>query len=319
MPLFDLPLAQLRAYRAASEPPQDLAAFWRRTLEESRAESFPPRATPVDTVARLVRTSDVEFAGFGGHPIRAWLHEPADAIPGVAVARYQGYGSGRGLPHEFPLEVHAGYTTLVMDNRGQGGVHAVGDTADPVGSAPSAPGFLTRGIGDPDDHYYRRLLTDAVLAVDALIALTGAERIGVRGASQGGALALAAASLHPSVSATTIDVPFLSDLPRAIDLASTGPYDELPRFLAAQRGARAQALRTLSYTDVANLAPFATAPALFSVALLDTVCPPSTVFAAFHRHGATDKDIVIYPDNGHEGGGAEHDDRSLRWLRDRLA
>lgn len=319
MPLFDLPLTQLRAYRGASEPPDDLSAFWRRTLADARAMSSPPASSAVDTVARHVRTSDVVFSGFGGHPIRAWLHKPADAVPDVAVLRFQGYGSGRGLPHELPLEVHAGYTTLVMDNRGQGGVHAVGATADPVGSAPSAPGFLTRGIADPHEHYYRRLLTDAVLAVDAAMSLTGVTRVGARGASQGGALALAAASLHESVAAATIDVPFLSDLPRALDLASTSPYDELPRFFASQRGLRAQALRTLAYIDVANLAPFAMSPALFSVGLLDTVCPPSTVFAAFHRLGSADKDIVVYPDNGHEGGGAEHDDLSLRWLRDKLA
>lgn len=318
MPLFDLPLAQLYAYRAMATPPDDLAAFWQRTLAESRAAASDPRATDVDTVVRGVRTRDVEFAGFGGHPIRAWLHEPTDAAPNTVVIRYHGYGSGRGLPHEQPLEVQAGFVTLVMDNRGQGGVHLVGDTPDPVGSAPSAPGFLTRGITSPDDHYYRRLLADAVLAVDAAIALTGAAKVGVRGASQGGALALAAASLHPSITAATVDVPFLADLPRALALASTSPYDELPRFLAAQRGLREQVLRTLSYTDVANLAPFATCPAYFSVGLLDAVCPPSTVFAAYHRHGG-EKDIAIYPDNGHEGGGALHDELSLRWLRERLA
>lgn len=319
MPLFDLPLAQLYAYRAVSEPPADLAEFWRRTLDESRALATPPRATAVDTVVRGVRTRDVEFSGFGGHPIRAWLHTPREGDTSAVVVRYQGYGSGRGLAHEIPLEVHAGYTTLVMDNRGQGGVHAVGDTPDPVGSGPSAPGFLTRGLASPEDHYYRRLLADAVLAVDAALALTGATRAAVRGGSQGGALALAAAALHPAVAAATVDVPFLTDLPRALDLASTSPYDELPRFFASQRTLREQALRTLSYSDVANLAPMATCPALFSVALLDAVCPPSTVFAAFHRHGGTDKDIVIYPDNGHEGGGAVQDERGIRWLRERLA
>src|SRR5690625_5610593 len=47
---------------------------------------------------------------------------------------------------------------------------------------------------------------------------------------------------------------------------------------------------------------------MFSVALRDVICPPSTVFAAYNHYGsATDADpareMVVYPYNNHEGGG----------------
>ena len=51
----------------------------------------------------------------------------------------------------------------------------------------------------------------------------------------------------------------------------------------------------------------ADAPALFSVALRDAICPPSTVFAAYHHYGAEDKDIrVWHVAEGPQGFTAEH-------------
>ena len=61
----------------------------------------------------------------------------------------------------------------------------------------------------------------------------------------------------------------------------------------------------------------ATAPALFSVALMDETCPPSTVFAAYNAYGGAEGDRV-YPFNDHEGGEAFHEVVKLGWLRARL-
>jgi cephalosporin-C deacetylase len=70
----------------------------------------------------------------------------------------------------------------------------------------------------------------------------------------------------------------------------------------------------LSYFDGVNFAKRATAPALFSTALMDATCPPSTVFGAFHAYGG-DADITVWPYNGHEGGGVEDDLEALAMLR----
>jgi cephalosporin-C deacetylase len=56
------------------------------------------------------------------------------------------------------------------------------------------------------------------------------------------------------------------------------------------------------------------AAALFSVALADTITPPSTVFAAYN-HYAGPKDIAVYPYSGHEGGGTQHFLAQLAFLR----
>jgi len=74
---------------------------------------------------------------------------------------------------------------------------------------------------------------------------------------------------------------------------------------------------TLSFFDGVSFARRASAPALFGVAHMDTVSPPSTVYAAANqwRGGA---EIIDYPWNGHEGGEARHWIAQLRWLRDRV-
>ncbi len=208
--------------------------------------------------------------------------------PLPAVVEYNGYGGGRGLPFERLGWASAGFAYLFMDTRGQGSMWGSGGgTPDPHGTGPSSSGFMTRGIEDPADYYYRRVFTDAVRAVDAVrtLAQVDASRVAVVGASQGGGIALAAAALCDDLVAVLPDVPFLCDFPRAVGFTDRDPYQEIVRYLSVHRGADERVHRTLSYFDGATMATRATAPALFSVALMDPICPPSTVFAAFNRYG----------------------------------
>jgi cephalosporin-C deacetylase len=322
MAWYDLPLDELRRYAPPDEGPDDFDDFWAATLEEARAYELAPTFEPVDTGLRLIDSWDVSFAGFGGTRVRAWLHLPAerpDRLP--AVVQYQGYGGGRGLPHEHVLFAMAGFAHLMMDTRGQGSAWSVGDTPDPDGAGqPAHPGFMTRGILDPATYYYRRVFVDAVRALETARAhpAVDRERIGVTGGSQGGGITLAVAALAPElVTAAAPDVPFLCDFPRATTLIDSDPYGEIVRYLKTHRDHVERAATTLEYFDGMHLARRATAPALFSVALMDRICPPSTVYAAYNRYGGP-KEMVEYPFNDHEGGAAFHDRTKLRWMAEEL-
>ncbi|MDQ1665764.1 MAG: cephalosporin-C deacetylase [Actinomycetota bacterium] len=324
---FDLPIAELRAYRPELAVPSDLQQFWQATLSE--AESYPLDATftAYDSPLRTVEVFDVRFSGYAGQRVSAWLLLPRDrSTPLPCIVQYVGYGGGRGLPHEWLTWSALGYAHLVMDTRGQGSDHHAGDTPDHdrLGAPPHVPGFLTRGLPDPARYYYRRLFTDAVRAVEAVTAhpeVDGA-RIVTAGSSQGGALSLAVSILRgwlleDPVAAVLADVPFLCHFRRAAELAADDPYTELVRWLSTHRDAAEQAFAALAYFDIAVLAPQAVSPSLWSVGIRDAVCPPSTVFAAHNRYGGP-ADLRVWEWNEHEGGEAFQVLEQTRWLDQHL-
>ncbi|MGL3149719.1 acetylxylan esterase [Microbacterium sp. A82] len=320
MAYFDMALPALQEYLPELDEPADLDASWTATLADARRHPTIVSIEQIDTGLAMIDTWDVTFAGYAGDPIRAWYSRPAGVTGTLpAVVEYLGYGRGRGLAHERITWAAAGYAHLLMDSRGQGGQYGSGGaTADPHGAAPAAPGFLTRGILDTETHYYRRLITDAVRAVDAVRALPGIDgsRVTLVGNSQGGGLALAAAGLSDSLAGLIASVPFLCHPARALEITEQHPWGEVLQFLSVQRGAEAEVMRTLSYVDAASLGRRSDAPALFAVGLRDSICPPSTVFAAFNHYGSLsgnepEKQIEVYPHNHHEGGDAHFVRRSL--------
>jgi cephalosporin-C deacetylase len=318
---YDLPVEEMRVYTPELAVPADLDAFWSTTLDEARGHPLDATFVPVDNGLAVIDSFDVTFAGFGGSPVRGWLHLPTGGRGRrPVVVEYLGYGGGRGLPHERVMWAAAGYAHLVMDTRGQGSSWSVGDTPDPDASgAPFHPGFMTQGILDPATYYFRRVFTDAVRAIEAARAHDAVDptRVAVLGGSQGGGISIAVAGLVPDVAAAAPDVPFLCDFPRSTTLVDSNPYAEVARYLKAHRDHADQVYRTLAYFDAAVLGRRASAPALFSVGLMDLITPPSTVFAAFNHYGGP-KEIREYPFNDHEGGQGFHDVVKMRWLAERL-
>jgi cephalosporin-C deacetylase len=322
---FDMPLPDLETYVPEIDEPGDFDEFWSATLAEARTFDEAPRVERIDVGLTEVVVDDVTFPGFGGHPVKAWLSRPAHADGDLpVVVEYEGYGGGRGLPHEKIHWAAAGYAHLRMDTRGQGsGWGAGGDTPDPVGSGPATPGFMTRGVLDPHDHYYRRVFTDGARAVDAVRAVPGLDprRVALSGGSQGGGITIAVAGLVPDVVAAMPDVPFLSHYRRAVSITDSQPYGEITRFLSVYRdpAVEEQVWRTFSYLDAVSFARRARSAGLFSVALMDATCPPSTVYAAFNSWAPDQaepvvKDMDVYPYNNHEGGGDYRFPRKLAWL-----
>jgi cephalosporin-C deacetylase len=325
--LFDLPLSELREYKPDRDEPADFDAFWAATLADARSHPLAATFEPVDAGFATVDVWDVTFAGFGGQPIKGWFLAPHDVAASPfarngrlsCVVEYIGYGGGRGRPLDWLAFASAGHAHFVMDIRGQGSTWRAGDTPDPDADATGGqfPGYLTRGITAPETYYYRRLMTDAVRAVEAARAnpLVDPTRVAVNGGSQGGGLALAAAGLVPDLLMALPDVPFMCHWRRATTITDDDPYHEIVRYCKVHRDRVADVVRTLPYFDGVNFAYRAKAPALFSVALMDTVCPPSTVFAAYN-HYAGPKQIEVYPFNGHEQGETIQMELKFRHLAD---
>jgi cephalosporin-C deacetylase len=316
--LFDMPLEELRSYCPARTEPADFDDFWRQTLQESWAFDLGAAFVPVDYGLRTVDAFDVTFHGYGGQPIKGWLLLPRQRVePLPCVVEFIGYGGGRGFPLDWLLWSSVGYAHLVMDTRGQGSAWRQGDTpdAEPQGSSPHYPGFMTRGILDPETYYYRRVFTDGVRAVEAAQnhpAIDG-NRIAVSGGSQGGGIAIAVSGLSPSVKVTLPDVPFLCHYRRATEIVDSMPYGEISKYCLTHRDKVDVVFDTLSYFDGLNFSARCDAHAFYSVALMDLTCPPSTVFAAFNHHVGP-KDIRVWRYNNHEGGATYQDVEKVKYL-----
>jgi cephalosporin-C deacetylase len=306
MAFYDMSLEEMLTYAPARQEPPDFDAFWQESIAQTRRHPLDARFEPVDYGLHAQETYDVTFAGYDGQPVKGWLLLPRQRpAPVPCVVEYIGYGGGRGFPTDWLLWSSVGFAHLVMDTRGQGSTWRPGDTPDlpSEGSSPHYPGFMTLGVLDPKTYYYRRVFLDAVRAIEAARAhpAVDAARIAVAGGSQGGGLALAIAGLEPAVSVTMPDVPFLCHYRRATEITDKYPYREIANFCQTHRDKVDTVFNTLAYFDGVNLAVRARAYALFSVGLMDDICPPSTVFAAYN-HYAGPKQIKIYRYNYHEGG-----------------
>jgi len=192
---------------------------------------------------------------------------------------------------------------------------------------------MTRGVLSPETSYYTRLFVDGARAVEAaaLAPWANPQALILTGVSQGGGLTLAAGALAipgnfdgPSVAqgwerpaytlkAAMPEVPFLCDIPRAIGLVDTDPYNEIVRFLKTHRDKISAVMRTFSYLDGVNMAGKCSLPSLFSVALMDTICPPSTVYGAYNNWAGSKK-IEVCPYNNHEGGQQYHQMKQVTFV-----
>jgi len=320
MTIFDFPLDQLRTYLPAREEPADFDSFWKSTLDEARALPLNETFEKVDYGLVAQDTFDVTFSGFGGQPVKGWLILPSQRSGKLpCVVEYIGYGGGRSFALDWLLWASAGYAHFVMDTRGQGSTWSAGDTPDLYADGGNAhyPGSMTKGILDPKHYYYRRVFTDAIRAMDAARSHSDvdASQIAVTGGSQGGGITIAAAGLVPDVVAAMPDVPFLCHYRRATEIEDTYPYKEIAEFCHVHRDKVDTVFNTLSYFDGVNFAARAKAKTLFSVALMDKICPPSTVYAAYN-HWAGEKEIKVYPYNGHEGGQSYQNVEKVKFLKE---
>ena len=312
------PLKELEKFAPGPNSKPDFEKFWKETLNQYLETNLIAQLVEVDSPITAFETYDVTVPGYNNDPIKGWFIKPKDAQNDLpCIVMYDGYGGGRGLLNEWLFWPSAGYAILVMDTRGQGASGwRVGDTPD--GNYPRAsqtPGFMTAGILNRDDYYYRRVFTDAVAFVRAASKLPGVNpsRLITAGGSQGGGIALAATSLSNQVFATMPDVPFLCHFEHAVNITDSFPYQEIVQYCKTHRLEIEKVFETLSYFDCMNLVTMAKAPALISVGLHDPICPPETIFAMINNYsGPTTVKTWAY--NTHEGGSVQHQLLQAEWL-----
>jgi cephalosporin-C deacetylase len=309
MPIIDMPLEQLRAYRPEPELPADFEAFWRNTLVEAAAAPLEPS---LERVAYPVADLDVyraSYTGWHGARISAWFLARRGARSQPTLVFYHGYSGNKGQIYDYLAWALQGYTVLSVDVRGQSG-----DSTDPeVYPGGHVTGWMTQGILSPASYYYRGVYVDCVRALDFAASRpeVDPERLAVLGVSQGGGLTLAVAALDSRPRLAMPEVPYLCHYRRAVQVSDRLPYQEIATYLHRYPDREATVFDTLRYFDNLSLADRITCPVLMTVGLQDLVCPPSTIFAVYHRIKG-EKELRIYPYGAHESYPTHHEHK-LAW------
>jgi len=305
MPLtFDLPLSELRNYKGVNPRPADFDAYWASALAEMQAldpqvELRPSAVLP----ARGAECLDLYFTGVGGARVHAKYLRPRGAGRHPAVLQFHGYSCSAGDWLDKLSYVSEGFCVAALDCRGQGGL------SEDVGGVQGTTlrGHIIRGLDDPDPAklLYRQIFLDTAQLARIVMGFpeVDAARVGATGASQGGALTLACAALEPRVRLAAPVYPFLCDYQRVWEMdQARAAYEELSQYFRSfdPRHEREREVFTrLGYIDIQHLAPRIRADVLMFTGLMDTVCPPSTQFAAYNKLTCA-RQMVLYPDFAHE-------------------
>ncbi len=304
MPTIDKPLNELKEYQGINPCPNDFDVYWENALKEMRSVDPQIELIPGNFKCSFAECFDLYFTGVRGARIHAKYLRPKN-ITGEhpAVLMFHGYSGQSGDWNDKLNYAAAGFCVAAMDCRGQGGL------SEDVGGVRgnTLHGHIIRGLDDkPENMLFRHIFLDTAQLASIVMNMPEVDenRVGATGGSQGGGLTLACASLEPRIKRAAPVYPFLSDYKRVweMDLAKDA-YNELRdyfrRFDPLHKN-ESEVFTRLGYIDIKNLVARIHGEVLFTTGLMDTICPPSTQFAAYNRIQAK-KRMIIYPDFGHEG------------------
>ncbi len=316
MPSIDMPLEQLLSYEGRNPRPADFDRFWDESVREMHAIDPQIELRPATFQVDCADCFDLFWTGMGGARVHAKYLRPKNDTSSTrtgeqkthpAVLQFHGYGGSSGDWNDKLGYVAAGFSVAALDVRGQ-----AGESEDAVATlGPTSSGQIIRGLDDalasrPEKLFFRNAFLDCAQMARIVMNFpeVDASRVGAVGGSQGGGLTLACAALEPSIKKIAPTFPFLCDYQRVweMDLA-VAAYAELKtyfRHFDPRHQRESEIWTALGYIDNQHLARRIQAKTLMCVGLSDTVCPPSTQFAAYNKI-AGEKNLLVYPDYGHEG------------------
>ena len=301
--LFDMPLEQLKEYQGINPRPDDFEDFWDRSLEEMQNLDPQVELVPSTFQTPFAECSDLYFTGVGGARVHAKFLRPREATqPHPAVLQFHGYSGNCGEWCDKLGYAAQGYSVAALDCRGQGGRSE--DNSSVVGN--TMRGHIIRGLdGPPETMLFRQIFLDTAQLARTVMDMDDVDetRVGATGGSQGGALTLACASLEPRIARVAPIYPFLCDYRRVWEMdQAKDAYWELQQYFRQfdpLHEREDEIFTQLGYIDIQHLTRRIGGEVLMGVGLMDTVCPPSTQFAAYNKI-QTEKSLAIYPDYGHE-------------------
>jgi cephalosporin-C deacetylase len=304
MPMIDMPLEELKGYQGINPCPKDFDEYWDNAIAEMKAVDPCVELIPSEFQVPFADCFDLYFTGVRGARIYAQYLRPKNVTkPHPALLHFHGYTANSGDWNEKLNYVAMGFSVAAMDCRGQGGKSQ--DVGGVIGT--TLKGHIIRGLDDkPENLLFRHVILDTVELAGIIMSMPEVDenRVGAMGGSQGGGLTLACGSLEPRIKRLAPAFPFLSDYKRVWDMdLDKDAYEELCTYFRRfdpQHKRETEVFTRLGYIDIQNLAKRIKGKVLMATGLMDNICPPSTQFATYNKIKSP-KELVIFPDFGHEG------------------
>ncbi|MCL1937099.1 MAG: acetylxylan esterase [Candidatus Azobacteroides sp.] len=273
--------------------PEDFKAFWDHNLAELKKVTPNYRLTLVPEYSqRDYAIYLVEMKSLENETIRGYYGQPKKEGKQPVVVEYMGYGSS---PYP-PAQTYDGFAHFVLSIRGQG----LNQPSNRFGT------WITYGLDSKEHYYYRGAFCDVVRAIDFVCSRPeiDADKIVVRGGSQGGALSFVAAALDKRVKAAAPNIPFLSDYRDYFKIVSW-PKSDFEMYVQQQTRPPSEEWERiyglLAYFDIKNLAQWIECPLIMGIGVQDEVCPPRINFAAYNQVKSS-KRWIAFPEYGHSVG-----------------
>lgn len=303
MPIFEMSLAELKNYQGRNPRPVDFDDYWERALAEMHEVDPRVELVPAEFQVPGVECFDLFFTGVRGARIHAkYLRPIGRQEPHPAILQFHGYTCNAGDWNDKLRYTAVNYSVAALDCRGQGGLSE--DTGGVKGNTHH--GHFIRGLGDsPDNLLMRNIFLDTAQLAGIVMSFpeVDPERVGATGASQGGGLTLACAALEPRIKRLAPIYPFLCDYKRVwemdLDVEAYSELREYFRLFDPRHEREEEIFKKLGYIDLQHLAERIKGQVLMGTGLMDTICPPSTQFAAYNKIKSP-KEMLIYPDYTHE-------------------
>lgn len=286
--------------------PADFDAFWAAQKAKLAAVPLKPVLTPVNSPEKEIECFDVQIPCIG-KGVSGYFARPRGAKPKSlpAVLHVQGAGvrsSSLATAERWAKQFNA----LSMDINAHGLPNGKPDKFYADLKEGALKGYPKFGNESRESCYFLGMFLRLVRALEFLKAQPewNGKVLAVEGGSQGGGQSIAAAGLDPCVTFFAPGVPAICDHTGA----AIGRINGWPKLVPNDAAGKPdpKILQVSRYFDCVNFATRTKAEAIFSVGFIDTVCAPTSVYAAYNQVSGK-KQIVNCPLMGHASSPAIRD------------
>lgn len=259
----------------ATQDPKDFDEFWSNAIAEAQKTPLDPKMTLKPELC--TSTQNVYEVSFQNQRVGSRMYgilitpkKPGKypailTVPGAGIRPYSGHNYAddiislqigiHGMPVTLPQEVYSNLGAGALQN------------------------YNRYSMNDRDLHYYKRVFTGCVRAIDFIYQLPefDGETLGVSGGSQGGALSIITAGLDSRIKFLNAYYPAMCDHAGYVQKRAGG----WPHYFRTVEP-KANELETLAYFDVVNFARRVKVIGWYSWGFNDPTCPPTSMHAAYN-------------------------------------